>query len=74
MAKITIDREGCISCGVCWSECPECFEEGEDGLSQVVETYRVDGDLAEGEVPADLVDCATEAADLCPVAVIEVMA
>ncbi len=72
MLKVTIDREACISCASCWLECPEYFEEGEDGFSQVVEAYRIDGSLAEGEVPADLEDCVTEAADVCPVEIIHV--
>jgi ferredoxin len=72
MTKVTIDREGCISCASCWAECPEYFEEGDDGLSQVVEQYRIDGSLAEGEVLADLEDCVADAADVCPVEVIHV--
>jgi len=28
--KVTIDREECISCGVCWDECPEFFEQNDE--------------------------------------------
>jgi len=73
MIKVTIERDGCILCGACWVDCPEVFEESlEDGLSQIVEGYRVDGDLAVGEVPPNLEDCAEEAAMACPVEVIHV--
>jgi ferredoxin len=71
--RVTIDRDGCISCGACWTDCPEFFEENEDdGLSQVVESYRTDESLAVGEAPDDLEDCVTEAAEDCPVDVIDV--
>ncbi len=29
--KAEIDRDGCISCGICASTCPEVFRMGEDG-------------------------------------------
>ena len=41
MTKVVIDREGCISCGTCWEDCPDFFEENQDdNLSQIVEKYR----------------------------------
>ncbi len=67
---VTIDREECIECGVCWSSCPEFYEAGDDGLCQVVEAYRVEGDLSRGRAPSDLEDCVAEGADGCPVAII----
>jgi ferredoxin len=71
--RVTIDREGCIQCGVCYSVCSEVFEENpEDGFSSIVETYRTDDEGAEGQVPGDLEDCVTEAAESCPVEVIHV--
>ncbi|MDG6256939.1 MAG: ferredoxin [Methanomicrobiaceae archaeon] len=69
--KVTIDREGCTSCGACWEECPEMFEENpDDGLSQVVEEHQIGGDPARGDVPKDLEVCVQNAADGCPVEVI----
>jgi len=69
--RVTIDREGCTSCELCWTTCPEVFEQNaQDSLSQIVEKLRVAGSLGEGEVPADLAGCAREAADGCPVEVI----
>ena len=69
---VTIDREECIECGVCWSSCPEFYEPGDDGWSQVVAEYRVQDSLAHGQAPADLEDCVNEGADGCPVAIIHV--
>lgn len=74
MVKIEIDREGCIQCGVCYNdECPEIFGEGDDGTSEIKEPYRTGGDLAKGEAPDNLADCATKAADACPVTVITII-
>ncbi len=72
MTKVVIDREGCISCGTCWEDCPDFFEENpDDNLSQVVEKYRTGG-LGEGEAPDDLLDCVIKASDACPAEVIHI--
>lgn len=71
--KVTVTREDCISCGVCWSTCEAVFEESsDDGLTQITEQYRLNGNLAEGLVPSDLEDCVRDSADSCPVEVIHV--
>lgn len=71
--KIEIDQEECIQCGKCYNdECPEIFEEMDDGTSQVKEQYRQGGDGAKGEAPDEMFDCANRAADACPVTVIAV--
>ncbi len=71
--RVTIDRDECIICGVCWEECPEFFESSEeDEMSQVVEAYRVEGAIDEGLAPGDLEECVTTAADGCPVEIIHV--
>ena len=60
--KAEIDRDGCISCGVCVSTCPEVFRMGSDGPAEVyVET-----------VPEHLENEAMEARDNCPVSVITI--
>jgi ferredoxin len=70
--KVQIERDECISCAACWDDCPDVFEENmEDGLSQVVEDYQVDEDPAVGEIPDDLEECAQDAADACPVEIIQ---
>lgn len=59
--KATIDRDGCISCGVCADTCPEVFRMAQDDLAEVC-----------GEVSEKNVDTAKEAAENCPVSVITV--
>nr|WP_297171869.1 ferredoxin [uncultured Agathobaculum sp.] len=58
--QIHIDRDGCISCGLCESTCPAVFRIADDGLAEV---YHQPADAAE---QAD----AQTAADGCPVSVI----
>jgi ferredoxin len=70
---IRIDRDECILCGTCWEACPEVFEENpDDGLSQVVEKYRIKDDPAQGGVPEELEGCVKDAAGDCPVEIIHV--
>ncbi len=72
-SRVRIDREGCISCGVCWTTCAEFFEENpNDNRSQVVEAYRTEGEPALGLAPPNLQTCVQDAADGCPVSVIAV--
>lgn len=60
--KAKIDRDGCISCGLCVSICPEVFRMGDDGPAKVyVET-----------ISSDAENSALEARDGCPVSVITV--
>jgi ferredoxin len=71
--KVFIDREQCIGCSICWSQCPEVFEEDEkDSWSRIVEGFRVAGDKAKGEAPENLRESAQGAADSCPVAIIRI--
>ena len=60
--KAFVDRDGCISCGLCTETCPEVFRMADDGLAEVY----VD------EVPKEAEDSAKEAAEGCPVSVITV--
>ena len=71
--KVSIDRSNCVSCGSCWDTCPDFFEQNpDDSFSQVIEKFRFNGNMAEGQPPQDLEDCARDAADLCPVQIISV--
>lgn len=71
--KVTIERESCTMCAVCWEICSEIFEESpDDGYSQVVEQYRIEDQVDQGEAPDSLSDCITEAADGCPVEIIHI--
>lgn len=56
--KVWIDREGCISCGLCPEICPEVFRIAEDGRAEVYGT------------PEAAEDSVREAAASCPVEVI----
>lgn len=74
MVKITIDRDGCISCGACWTSCSDVYEQNsEDAKSQVVEKFQVSGNVAEGKVEDSLLECALQGADICPVQVVSVV-
>ena len=57
--KAMIDKSGCISCGLCVTNCPEVFRIGSDGLAE-----------AYADVTSALEGSATEARDGCPVSVI----
>lgn len=60
--KATVDKNGCISCGLCTETCPAVFRIGDDGTA---EAY-VD------EIPKEEEVGALEARDNCPVSVISV--
>ncbi|NLJ57802.1 MAG: ferredoxin [Tissierellia bacterium] len=54
--KATVDRDACISCGLCVSICPDVFEMDDEDISVV----KVD------PIPAEFEECAKEAEDACP--------
>ena len=60
--RATIDRDGCIACGLCTSICPNVFRMADDGLAEVY----VD------PVPESEESAAIEARDQCPVSVITI--
>lgn len=59
--KVSIDKSGCIGCGLCAETCPNVFVMGDDGTADVA--------AQPGEDDKALV---REAADNCPVSVIAV--
>jgi ferredoxin len=73
--KVMIDQEKCIGCGSCSIVCAEIFEEDEiDGTCRILPAFRVDGDLAIGQVPDELVECVRTAACVCAVEAIQLQA
>lgn len=71
MPKIIHERNKCIGCGVCASVCPKFFEMSEkDGLADLKNSTEKDGIY---QLLTEEADCATEAADICPVKIIRVV-
>ena len=60
--KAFIDRDNCISCGLCSGTCPEVFRMAEDDYAEVYIN----------EVPFEAQTAALEAKENCPVSVIKV--
>jgi ferredoxin len=56
-----VNKEKCIGCGYCVSVCPDVFEMGDDGKSQV----KKDANLKDNK------DCIKEAKEGCPAEAIE---
>ena len=72
MQIVTINHETCISCGLCFTDnCPDVFEEGEDGSSQLKTGFRKETSY-QGEIPASMLACAQKAEEDCPVSAIAV--
>lgn len=59
--KAKVDQTDCIGCGVCTQICPNAFRLNEQGVAEVYT-----------EITADLELSTIEAANACPVSVIEV--
>ena len=59
--KVTVDKEGCISCGICVNTCPDVFQFDEDDKSEVI-----------SEPTSSNEDEVQLAADSCPVSVIHI--
>jgi len=71
--RVVVDRARCISCGTAPAVCPQVFVLGSDnGKNRVVDAYSVETteETSVGEVPEELYDCVSRAAELCPVAAI----
>ena len=75
MARVRVDKQACISCGVCWAMASEVFElDPSTGKSRIREPYRkVDSEKESvGEIPEDLRSAAEGAANACPTGAITV--
>lgn len=60
--KAVVNQEGCISCGLCVSTCPEVFSFDEDGVAE-----------ANGKIDESNYASAESARSSCPVAVIDII-
>jgi ferredoxin len=60
--KAEINRDGCISCGLCADTCPSVFRMADDDLAEVYTD----------EVPKDDEELAVQSQENCPVSVITV--
>lgn len=75
MVKVTVNKETCIACGVCWSIAPQIFElDTSTGKTRIKEPYRTTDSETEsvGEIPENLKDLAEKAASNCPVGAISI--
>jgi ferredoxin len=59
--KVSIERSGCIGCGLCAETCPEVFAMAQDGLAEVT-----------ADPTPKNQDEAKAAAEGCPVSVITI--
>lgn len=58
--KLKVNEDMCIGCGACHAICSECFEINDNGVANVIVS----------EIPANLVEDATDAKEGCPVGAI----
>jgi ferredoxin len=63
--KVYLDKDTCISCGLCPSICPRVFEMQDDGKAGICN--HVIEAAGKNEVPEDEVDSVREAEEACPV-------
>ena len=54
--KAIVDRDACISCGLCESVCPEVFKLDDEDISTVIQD----------PIDSENEDCARESEDSCP--------
>ncbi len=62
MAKVSIDQDLCIGCGLCADQCPNVFVMEDDGKAHVTSQEAAEAEL----------ECAEDAAMTCPTEAIKV--
>ena len=68
--KIVLEREECISCENCVTECSDSFEMGDDSWAHVKGSARVGNN---DELETDDMGCTKQAAEACPVNIIHII-
>jgi len=68
--KAYVDKDTCISCGLCPSICPEVFEMQDDGKAGICDSVGEGGN--KNVVPEEAAESAKEAEEACPVAAISI--
>ncbi|MEK7123799.1 MAG: ferredoxin [Patescibacteria group bacterium] len=72
MPKIIHHREKCIGCGTCAAICPEFWEMDEKDFKANLKGGKTDKKTGDQELEMKELACNQEAADACPVQVIEI--
>ncbi len=73
MAKVRLNREGCIGCGACASLCPEYWQMADDGKTTLKNSKKAEDGLYEIELKDDGLGCNPDAMGACPVNVIHIV-
>ncbi len=60
--KAYVDKDTCISCGLCPSTCPDVFHFDADDKAEAIDS----------DIPENLVSDAQDARDGCPVSAIDI--
>lgn len=55
MSKTTVNKAKCIGCGICVSICPDIFEMGADGKSEVIDEAAEGGEAAASSCPVSAI-------------------
>lgn len=69
--KAFVDKEACVSCGLCPTICPDIFEMQEDGKAGVRKDRSEEGKF-QNKASDELLISAKEAEESCPVDAISV--
>lgn len=59
MAKIVVENDQCVGCGLCWDMCPDTFESNKEGVTRIKNETLID-------------DIVKVAIDDCPVSAISI--
>ena len=70
--KLIHHRKKCIGCGTCAALCPKYWELAEDGLAKL-KGGKTNPKTGDDELEIKKVECNQEAAEACPVQIIEIV-